>query len=634
MASRRRRRKSIGKVIVDVERRVRRVEKRPGAKRLKTNVVTTEKLGYRAVTTKVIQVDAVETENIATDAVTPNEVSFGTTVVSDTEPTVDLKEGLTWVNPNDGATNVYSTASTEFVPVRDPAAQLTADGKNAIYSQTTAPTGGTYAADDLWFDTDDGNKLYRYVISATRTISNKALTNNFATLTTSGAHGFAIGQSVTVSGVDATFNGTYTVTATTGTTFTYAKTATNVASVSSSGSVTSAAGWVSAQDTAIAAAALAAQLADEAAQLGAAAALAAQSTADGKNKIYRQTTVPTGGTYAEGDTWFDTDGDNAIYRYSATAATSTVSNKALTNNVATLTTSTAHSFTPGESITVTGVDATFNGTYTVIAIPTTTTLTYAKTATNVTSTASSGTITNTVGWKAITLGDNAITSVSATKISTGTLAAGVVYAGNINANQISTGTIASNIVYAGTVNANQINAGTLAAGVIYSGSISTSQITAGTLTAGTIYTGAIAASQITAGTITAAISITSPTITGGTITASTFTSTNYASGSGVAIKTVAGAEIIDMSVAGSSKGTLTAVAGGLVINSGAAQLTLTAAGNVQLISQNNTLTMADAPFLTASGSNVGGSYGSLRNTFASSNDPSGGGAGDVWLKWV
>ena len=56
MASRRRRRKSIGKVIVDVERRVRRVEKRPGAKRLKTNVVTTEKLGYRAVTTKVIKV--------------------------------------------------------------------------------------------------------------------------------------------------------------------------------------------------------------------------------------------------------------------------------------------------------------------------------------------------------------------------------------------------------------------------------------------------------------------------------------------------------------------------------------------------------------------------------------------------
>ena len=42
MASRRRRRKSIGKVITDVERRVRRVEKRPGATRLKRNVVTGE----------------------------------------------------------------------------------------------------------------------------------------------------------------------------------------------------------------------------------------------------------------------------------------------------------------------------------------------------------------------------------------------------------------------------------------------------------------------------------------------------------------------------------------------------------------------------------------------------------------
>ena len=78
MASRRRRRKSIGKVIVDVERRVRRVEKRPGAKRLKTNVVTTEKLGFRAVTTKVIQ----------EDAVTANEAAFGVTVVSGTDPAI------------------------------------------------------------------------------------------------------------------------------------------------------------------------------------------------------------------------------------------------------------------------------------------------------------------------------------------------------------------------------------------------------------------------------------------------------------------------------------------------------------------------------------------------------------------
>ena len=42
-------------------------------------------------------------------------------------------------------------------------AQATADGKVTTYSQTDAPTGLT-AADvgDLWFDTDDTNKLYRW----------------------------------------------------------------------------------------------------------------------------------------------------------------------------------------------------------------------------------------------------------------------------------------------------------------------------------------------------------------------------------------------------------------------------------------------------------------------------------------
>jgi DNA/RNA endonuclease YhcR with UshA esterase domain len=609
-------------------------------------------LERRPVRTK-LQRKVVTAVNIAPDSISPDEVNFPTITVESGDPTeVNLNpvQGDINIDPIDGSSSYYDITTEQYEPLVavDPFAQetatqaaedastalLTADGKNAIYSQTTAPTGGTYAADDLWFDTDDGNKLYRYVLGTTYTVSNKALTNNFATLTTSGAHGFAIGQSVTVSGVDATFNGTYTVTSTTSTTFTYAKTASNVVSVSSSGSVTSAAGWISAQDTAIAAAALAAQLADEAAQLGAEAALVAQNTADGKNKIYRQTTVPTGGTYAEGDTWFDTDGDNAIYRYSAAAATSTVSNKALTLNVATLTTSTAHSFTPGESITVTGVDATFNGTYTVIAVPTTTTLTYAKTATNVTSIASSGTITNTVGWKAITLGNNAITSISATKISTGTLAAGVLYAGNINANQISTGTIASNIVYAGTVNANQINAGTLAAGVVYAGTVNADKINAGSLNVDVVYAGKINTTQLNAGTIAAGFTITSPTISGGTITAANFTSPNFASGTGIGITTSSTIDSIKFRSGGVERASFDVVSGGLLITSGSAQLVMTAAGAMSLSSASNTLLMAAAPyFLSGSGSNIGGAYGSIRNTWVDTADPSGGDAGDVWLKW-
>jgi hypothetical protein len=68
------------------------------------------------------------------------------------------------------------------------------------------------------------------------------------------------------------------------------------------------------------------------------------------------------------------------------AITVSINNKALTSNVATLTTTTAHGLCTGMVITITGVDATFNGEYTITGVPTTTTFTYAKTATNVVST--------------------------------------------------------------------------------------------------------------------------------------------------------------------------------------------------------------------------------------------------------
>ena len=67
--------------------------------------------------------------------------------------------------------------------------------------------------------------------------------------------------------------------------------------------------------------------------------------------------------------------------------TVSINNKALTSNVATLTTTAAHGLCTGMEITITGVDATFNGSYTITGVPTTTTFTYAKTASNVSSTA-------------------------------------------------------------------------------------------------------------------------------------------------------------------------------------------------------------------------------------------------------
>jgi hypothetical protein len=69
------------------------------------------------------------------------------------------------------------------------------------------------------------------------------------------------------------------------------------------------------------------------------------------------------------------------------AITVSINNKALTSNVATLTTTAAHGLCTGMMIVITGVDATFNGEYRITGVPTPTTFTYAKTATNVTSTA-------------------------------------------------------------------------------------------------------------------------------------------------------------------------------------------------------------------------------------------------------
>jgi hypothetical protein len=99
-------------------------------------------------------------------------------------------------------------------------------------------------ANDLWLDNSiteyptvscafagETDRLV-FVTAAVRrgTITNKELTSDIATLTTAASHGLTTGDSIWVEGVDTTFNGQYTVTAATTTTFSYTKAATNVAS--------------------------------------------------------------------------------------------------------------------------------------------------------------------------------------------------------------------------------------------------------------------------------------------------------------------------------------------------------------------------------------------------------------------
>jgi hypothetical protein len=170
--------------------------------------------------------------------------------------------------------------------------------------------------------------------------------------------------------------------------------------------------WVSVQDTAIAAAQ--------------SAATAAQTTADGKNKIYRQTTMPTTGPFSEGDLWFDTDDDNRFYRYTGGA------------------------------------------------------------------------------FSAFSLGNNAIASLSATKLTAGTIDASVITVSNINAGNISTGNLSADRIASASITGTKIAAGTITASNILASTITATEIAAGTITAAKIAAGTITATEIAAGTITAA----------------------------------------------------------------------------------------------------------------------------------
>jgi len=309
------------------------------------------------------------------------------------------------------------------------------------------------------------------VSTVTATVSNKALTSDVATITTSAAHGFFAGDIVVITGVDATFNGTHYITgAPTATTFTFVKDAANVTSAAATGSAAvslkrrfaavardasdgvikfitdittkptttidfSEAGTTDRGNLVFATSDTGTQNKIIFAAGGLASDNEQMSITPDQNihiEIDTPSTSPTtgaltvvGGVGISGDVNIDgtitfggagttvetanlavTDplvftgnanqGDAldlgliGEYATSVSTVTATVSNKALSSDVATITTSAAHGFVAGDIVVITGVDATFNGTHYITGAPTTTTFTFVKDAANVTSAAATG----------------------------------------------------------------------------------------------------------------------------------------------------------------------------------------------------------------------------------------------------
>jgi hypothetical protein len=194
--------------------------------------------------------------------------------------------------------------------------------------------------------------------SITRSITNKQLTFNttsledIATLTTLGAHGFSVGDSLYISNIGYPFDGDQTVISVpTDTTFTYVTESAVVKNVV----------FKSLQNS------------------------IAEIT----------TTVPH--TYEVGDTIsvlnvdsvfdgeytiLDTPTDTTFTYVKTRTGAKQVVSKLLVANIATLTTSEEHNFIVGDTASISGVDVNFNGNYTITAVPTSTSFSYAATRTN------------------------------------------------------------------------------------------------------------------------------------------------------------------------------------------------------------------------------------------------------------
>lgn len=202
--------KNLGNNLAEVQRRLRYLERRPVRSKLGSKVVTGA--------------------SIAPNSVTPDQVTFGTTVIS-TDPDIittieNPKDGLVVANPATGQTQIYSEENSTYVSVSDPVAsgyafdaynyagtaqetattaQRTADGKNTVYRQDSTPTGGTYAIGDVWFNTSSDNQINRWSGSPTPTwtpvsLGDKALGSISANKITAGTIDARV---ITVSNLDA-----------------------------------------------------------------------------------------------------------------------------------------------------------------------------------------------------------------------------------------------------------------------------------------------------------------------------------------------------------------------------------------------------------------------------------------------
>lgn len=212
------------------------------------------------------------------------------------QPTDGLTTGDLWIDTDDG-NKLYRWNGSAWVDVQDDAiqsaleaagdAQATADSKIITFCQPNQPTATDVG--DLWIDTDDGNKLYRWngtewqnvqdtAIADAARLASQAQTTANSKITTSYQNDAPTASAIGDLWIDTNddnklyrWNGSQ---------------------------------WIDAQDKEI--------------QQALTAAGDAQATADGKIATFAQDSQPAISESSTGDLWIDTNDGNKLYRFDGT----------------------------------------------------------------------------------------------------------------------------------------------------------------------------------------------------------------------------------------------------------------------------------------------------------------------------
>ncbi len=294
-------------------------EKSDAAKSAATSYTDTQLDTYKSEVSKAIRASedrATKVANSATDlANAAQKTADGkiTTYYQTAAPSSGMVTGDLWIDTDDG-NKLYRYDGSAWAVVQDKAisdamtaagtAQATADGKVVTYAQSTAPSSTGLTIGDLWIDTDDKNHMYRWNGSKWAEVRDGYIEE---------------ARDAAESYTDTKLKNYYT------------KSEVETSISNTKDEILLSAKKTSTEYTDSKTAALqtaidgASKVANSATDL----AKAAQVTASSKITTYYQTDAPSSGM-TSGDLWIDTDDGNKLYRYSGTEWTA-IQDKAISD---------------------------------------------------------------------------------------------------------------------------------------------------------------------------------------------------------------------------------------------------------------------------------------------------------------